>query len=67
MSYVAYFLYLALILDVPRGLGIKMGDYDVDGWLTIKLLQDDYVRMGKAVYQANDRSNQILTTAWAPN
>jgi len=44
-----------------------MGDYDVDGWLTIKLLQDDYVRMGKAVYQANDRSNQILTTAWAPN
>jgi hypothetical protein len=30
MSYVAYFLHLALILDVLRELGIKMSDYDVE-------------------------------------
>jgi hypothetical protein len=39
----------------------------LNGRLTIKLLPDDYFRMGKAVYQANDMANQIWTTAWAPN
>lgn len=40
----------------------------LNGWFDNEAFRpDDYFKMGKAVYQANDMANLILTTAWSPN
>jgi hypothetical protein len=55
MSYIAYFLFLDLILDVLRQL-LRCVIMMLNGWFHNEAFQ--------AVYEANDMASQILTTAW---